>query len=44
MRKIILFNVTTLDGFFKGDNGALDWFVIDEETYQNQMGYPIHGL
>lgn len=31
MRRVILFNLTTLDGFFEDDNGALDWFVIDQE-------------
>jgi dihydrofolate reductase len=31
MRKIILFNMMTLDGFFAGPDGALDWHVVDEE-------------
>jgi len=33
MRKLILFNMMTLDGFFAGPEGALDWHVIDEEFF-----------
>jgi dihydrofolate reductase len=33
MRKVILFNVTTLDGFFADANGAIDWHVVDEEFH-----------
>ena len=32
MRKIIVSNYITLDGFFAGPNGEFDWFVWDEET------------
>jgi dihydrofolate reductase len=32
MRKIIVSNCVTLDGFFAGPNGEYDWFVWDEET------------
>lgn len=32
MRKIIVSNYVTLDGFFAGPNGEWDWFVWDEET------------
>lgn len=32
MRKIIVSNYVTLDGFFAGPNGEIDWFVWDEET------------
>jgi dihydrofolate reductase len=31
MRKIILFNLITLDGFFAGPNGEIDWHNVDEE-------------
>jgi len=32
MRKIIVSNYASLDGFFAGPNGEYDWFVWDEET------------
>jgi dihydrofolate reductase len=31
MRKVILFNLTTLDGFFADAKGAIDWHIVDEE-------------
>ena len=31
MRKIILFNMITLDGFFAGPNGEIDWHNVDDE-------------
>jgi dihydrofolate reductase len=31
MRKVILFNLVSLDGFFAGPDGDLDWHVVDEE-------------
>ena len=31
MRKIIVSNYVTLDSFFAGPNGELDWFIWDEE-------------
>ncbi len=31
MRKIIVSNYVTIDGFFAGPNGELDWFVWDDE-------------
>src|SRR6266487_4407120 len=31
MRKVILSNLVTLDGFFAGPNGELDWFIVNEE-------------
>jgi len=31
MRKVILFNMVTLDGFFAGPNGEIDWHHVDEE-------------
>jgi dihydrofolate reductase len=34
MRKIIVSNYITLDGFMAGPNGEIDWFVWDEETAQ----------
>ncbi len=32
MRKIIVSNHATLDGFFAGPDGEIDWFVWDDET------------
>jgi dihydrofolate reductase len=34
MRKVILSNEVTLDGFFAGPNGELDWHIVDEEFNQ----------
>jgi dihydrofolate reductase len=31
MRKIVMFNLVTADGYFAGAYGSLDWFVADEE-------------
>jgi dihydrofolate reductase len=31
MRKVIVSNVASLDGFFEGPNRELDWFIVDEE-------------
>jgi len=31
MRKVILSNMVTLDGFFEGPNRELDWHLVDEE-------------
>ena len=31
MRKVILFNMMTLDGFFSGPNGEIDWHNVDDE-------------
>lgn len=33
MRKIIVSNLITLDGFFEGPNQELDWFVIEDEFF-----------
>jgi dihydrofolate reductase len=32
MRKVIMFNRISLDGFFAGPNGEIDWFVPDPEV------------
>jgi len=34
MRKLIVSNVVSLDGFFEGPNHGLDWFVPDEEFFE----------
>lgn len=34
MRKIIMFNMVTLDGFVAGPNGDIDWHQVDEEFNQ----------
>jgi len=31
MRKVIMFNRISIDGFFAGPNGEIDWFVVDPE-------------
>lgn len=31
MRKVILFNMVTLDGYFEGPNREIDWHVVDGE-------------
>jgi hypothetical protein len=31
MRKVILSNMVTLDGFFEGSNRELDWYIMNEE-------------
>ena len=31
MRKIIMFNLVSLDGFFTGSNGEIEWHNVDEE-------------
>ena len=31
MRKVILFNFMSLDGYFSGPNGELDWYSVSEE-------------
>jgi dihydrofolate reductase len=33
MRKVILFNMVTLDGFFADSNGAIDWHTVDDEFH-----------
>lgn len=40
MRKVIVSNLVTLDGFFEGPNKELDWFVVEEEFFdfaRNQL-------
>jgi dihydrofolate reductase len=39
MRKVILSNSVTLDGFFEGPNKELDWHIVDEEVkeYANDL-------
>lgn len=31
MRKVVVWNLVTLDGYFEGGKGELDWFVVNEE-------------
>jgi dihydrofolate reductase len=33
MKKIIMSNLVSLDGYFAGPNGELDWFVVEEEFF-----------
>jgi dihydrofolate reductase len=46
MRKIIVSNYVTLDGFIAGPNGEIDWFVWDEEMakYSGELLYSIDTL
>jgi dihydrofolate reductase len=34
MRKLIVFNLVTLDGYFAGPNGDIDWHQVDEEFFE----------
>ena len=34
MRKVIVSEMVTLDGFFAGPNGEIDWHIVDEEFNQ----------
>ena|SRR5271154_6033204 len=34
MRKVIVSNLMSLDGFFEGPNHELDWFLVDEEFFE----------
>lgn len=34
MRKIIVSNLVSLDGFFEGPNREIDWFVVEEEFFE----------
>jgi hypothetical protein len=38
MKQIIVSNYVTIDGFFAGPNGEIDWFFWDEETAE--YAYP----
>jgi dihydrofolate reductase len=33
MRRLIVSNLTSLDGFFEGPNREINWFVVDEEFF-----------
>ncbi len=33
MRRIIVSNLISLDGFMEGPNRALDWFAVDQEFF-----------
>jgi dihydrofolate reductase len=49
MRKVIVFNMITLDGYFAGPNGDIDWHSVDEEFNQfaiaqlNEVGALLFG-
>lgn len=49
MRKVIVFNLVTLDGFFEGPNHDITWHVVDEEfnefsiTQLNQVDTILFG-
>src|SRR5712692_5792865 len=46
MRKVILSNMVTLDGFFEGPYRELDWHVVDEEfnEYANDLLSKVDGI
>jgi dihydrofolate reductase len=46
MRKVIMFNMVTLDGFIAGPNGEIDWHQVDEEfnTFAIQQLDTMDGL
>ncbi len=46
MRKVILSNSVTLDGFFEGPNKELDWHIVDEEVkqYANDLLSNVNAL
>jgi dihydrofolate reductase len=46
MRKVILSNMVTLDGFFEGPNKELDWHIVDEEfnQYANDLLSKVDAL
>lgn len=31
MRKLVMFNLVSIDGYFAGEDGSLDWQIVDEE-------------
>lgn len=37
MRKIIVSNNVTLDGFFEGPNHEIDWFMFDKEAFDDSV-------
>ena len=43
MRRIILFNMMTLDGYFEGVDQRIDWHHVDEE-FNNFSGDQINGV
>ncbi|MFZ0897377.1 MAG: dihydrofolate reductase family protein, partial [Candidatus Nitrosopolaris sp.] len=46
MRKVILSNLVTLDGFFAGPNREIDWFIVNEEfnQYANDLLSKVDAL
>ncbi len=42
MRKVIMFNRVSVDGYFAGPNGEIDWFIADSELDKalHEMGQP----
>ena len=38
MRKMLLFDMVSLDGFFAGPQGEIDWHVVDEEFNEFALG------
>ncbi|GAC1350244.1 MAG: hypothetical protein NVSMB27_30910 [Ktedonobacteraceae bacterium] len=37
MRRVFLFMMVTLDGFFEGPNQEIDWHNVDEEFKERQQ-------
>jgi dihydrofolate reductase len=38
MKKIIMFNLVTLDGYFAGSDGNIDWHIVDKEFNSFAVG------
>jgi dihydrofolate reductase len=46
MRKVILYDLITLDGFFKGTGSDISWHQVDDEfnEFANEQLNSTHGL
>lgn len=39
MRKVIVSEMITLDGFFAGPDGEIDWHVVDEDFNERTLNF-----
>ncbi len=37
MRKLVVFNLVSLDGYFAGPDGNIDWHNVDDEFTNEQL-------
>lgn len=46
MRKIVVFNLVSLDGYYAGPKGEIDWLMVDDEfkylLIENRITHEIH--